>query len=77
MPVLPNQLPLSSSSSSGRTPAQVRELLTSAHVSAFRPANVWSDPMLPTSDAGAATGSTGVYDSTGTPTALDVLGCVL
>jgi hypothetical protein len=77
MPVPSIQLPPSSLSSSGRTLAQVRELLTSAHASAFRPANVWSDPTLPTLDAGAAMGSTEVYDLTEACAALDVLGCTL
>ncbi|KAN0140321.1 hypothetical protein V8E53_002217 [Lactarius tabidus] len=71
----PNQLPPSSSSlPSGRVPAQARALSTSARTSASRPANVWSDPALSTSDTGAAAGSSGMYGSSETPTALDALG---
>ncbi|KAN0140325.1 hypothetical protein V8E53_002221 [Lactarius tabidus] len=70
-PVPPSQLP---PSFSGRAPAHVRALSTSARASAQRPTNVWSDPA---SDPGAAMGSSGMYGSTETPAALDALGRTL
>lgn len=57
-------------------PVQVRALSTSAWRSAPRPANVWSDPSLPVSDA-AVTSGTGMYAAPEPPLALDAVGRTL
>ncbi|KAH9165423.1 hypothetical protein EDB89DRAFT_1892130 [Lactarius sanguifluus] len=68
---------------SGRTqkaaPAQARALSTSARASdSVRPTNVWSDPALAPSDAGAVAGSSnGMYGASDSPAALDALGKTL
>ncbi|KAH8977979.1 hypothetical protein EDB92DRAFT_1879859 [Lactarius akahatsu] len=67
---------------SGRTqhaaPAQARALSTSARASgSVRPTNVWSDPPLAPSDAGAVAGSDGTYGASEAPAALDALGKTL
>ncbi|KAH9008317.1 hypothetical protein EDB85DRAFT_2170442 [Lactarius pseudohatsudake] len=56
------------SSSSGRA------LSTSARTfGSVRPTNVWSDPPLAASDAGAVAGSNGMYGTSEAPAALDAL----
>ena len=70
---LPPSSPSSPSPSAARAsaPAQTRALSTSAHASAQRPANVWSGRTLPSSNLGAASGSSEA------PTELDALGQTL
>ncbi|KAI9430915.1 hypothetical protein H4582DRAFT_2013270 [Lactarius indigo] len=69
-------------SPSGRTqhavPAQARGLSTSASASGpVRPTNVWSDPPVAPSDAGAVAGGDGLYGAPEAPAALDALGKTL